>query len=159
MTLPEKIHSRWAAFDELDRRELHDLLKLRQDVFVLEQASLYADIDGKDPEALHYLALDADTGALLGAIRLFVDAERRSARIGRVVIAVPARGAGLGRSMMQAGIGKAETLAPGCEIHVTAQAHLEMFYGSLGFGTVSEQYLQDGIPHIDMIRPSSPDMT
>ncbi|MEO9530676.1 GNAT family N-acetyltransferase [Roseibium sp.] len=153
MTQDDTLQFRWAAFDELERLDLHDLLKLRQDVFIVEQASLYADIDGKDPEALHCLVRSGQTGAFFGAIRLFVDPERTSARIGRVVIAQEARGCGLGRSMMQAGILKAEELAPDCEIHVTAQAHLEKFYGSLGFRRASETYLQDGIPHIDMIRP------
>jgi len=153
VTLPGTESAKWAAFEDLTGREIHDLLKLRQDIFILEQASLYADIDGKDPAALHYLIRDTQTGGLLGAIRLFCDAPEKRARIGRVVIARGARGSGLGRKMMQAGIEKAGELAPGCEIHVSAQAHLEGFYRSLGFRTVSEIYVEDGIDHIDMIRP------
>ncbi|GAB4534459.1 MAG: GNAT family N-acetyltransferase [Roseibium sp.] len=153
MNLPDTLNAKWAAFDELTPHDVHDLLKLRQDIFVLEQASLYADIDGKDPEALHFLIRDRATCSLLGAIRLFADGAAKRARIGRVVIARPARGSGLGRRMMQAGIARAEELAPGCEIQVSAQAHLEGFYSSLGFRTVSDVYVEDGIDHIDMIRP------
>jgi len=154
MTLPDSLTAKWAAFSELAPHDVHDLLKLRQEIFILEQTSLYADIDGRDPEALHYLIRDRRTGVLTGAIRLFTDVEDgQVARIGRVVIARDLRGSGLGRIMMQAGVDKAHELLPGCPIHVTAQAHLEDFYNSLGFRTVSEPYLEDDIPHIDMIHP------
>ena len=152
MKLSETLTGRWATFGELGPNEVHDLLKLRQDVFVLEQTSLYPDIDGKDPAAWHFHIQDTPSGKLLGAIRLFVTPENGEARIGRVVIAQEGRGAGLGRILMQSGIDKAEDLVPGCAIHVSAQAHLEKFYNSLGFETVSEVYIEDGIPHIDMIR-------
>lgn len=153
MPLSDTMTAKWLAFDAFALNELYALLKLRQDVFILEQESFYADIDGKDPDALHYLIHDRQTSCLLGAIRLFVETGENTARIGRVVIAPEARGTGLGRSLMQAGIDKAQELAPGCKIHVSAQAYLEKFYSSLGFKTVSEIYIEDGIPHIDMIRP------
>jgi len=153
MTSPNSHTARWLTFDDFSLQQLYDLLKLRQDVFILEQESFYADIDGRDGDALHYLITDTETGALLGAIRLFVEAEENLARIGRVVIAPAARGTGLGRAMMQAGIDKARATVPGCRIHVSAQAYLEKFYGSLGFETVSDVYIEDGIPHIDMVRP------
>ncbi|MCX2721911.1 GNAT family N-acetyltransferase [Roseibium salinum] len=150
--LSRNLAVKWAAFDELSNHDVHDLLRLRQTVFIMEQNSLYADIDGKDTAALHCHIRNRDTGALVGAIRLFTDAENGEARIGRVVIAQEARGAGLGRAMMQAGIEQATRLVPGCRLHVTAQAHLEPFYRSLGFEPASQVYIQDGIAHIDMIR-------
>ena len=152
MSLPANLTARWAAFDELSLNDLYEVLRLRQNVFVLEQASLYADIDGKDQTALHHLIRDGQDGALLGAIRLFTEPQKNRARIGRVVIAKAGRGSGLGRLMMRAGIDKAEELVPGCTIHVSAQSYLEAFYGSLGFATVSEEYIEDGIPHVDMVR-------
>ena len=152
MSLSKEVTARWAAFSDLSLQELYDLLKLRQDVFILEQASLYGDIDGKDQEALHYLIHDSASGVFLGAIRMFVEPAQGLARIGRVVIAQQGRGIGLGRAMMQAGIDKAGELSPGCEIHVRAQSYLERFYGSLGFRTVSAEFIEDGIPHIDMVR-------
>jgi ElaA protein len=140
----------WSAFDALSAKDLHDLLKLRQDVFILEQECLFPEIDGKDPETEHYLLRDTKTGALAGAIRLFA-ASGAEIRIGRVVVAQSHRGMGLGRDLMLAGLEKARRIAPEAEIHLSAQAHLEKFYQSLGFRTVSEVYLEDDIPHIDMI--------
>ncbi|WP_298822195.1 GNAT family N-acetyltransferase [uncultured Roseibium sp.] len=151
MTLAENFDARWVTFDEMDKRDVYELLRLRQNIFILEQASFYADIDGKDPELLHYLVKDSDTGALVGAIRLSSDVELVEARIGRVVVASEGRGAGLGRKMMQAGVTKARVMVPACKIHVSAQAHLEAFYQSLGFQTVSDEYDEDGIAHVDMV--------
>ncbi|WP_428644643.1 GNAT family N-acetyltransferase [Roseibium sp.] len=150
--LPENLTANWLRFDQLSNHDVHDLLRLRQNIFILEQNSLYADIDGKDPEALHLMIRNCHTGELVGAIRLFADLKNGEARIGRVVIAQEGRGGGLGRLMMEAGIDEARRQVPGCRIHVSAQAYLENFYGSLGFETVSEVYIEDGIPHIDMIR-------
>ncbi|MEM9632957.1 MAG: GNAT family N-acetyltransferase [Pseudomonadota bacterium] len=155
MTLPETLSVTCTDFDQLTPHDVHDLLKLRQDVFVLEQAALYPDIDGKDPIAWHLFIREKTSGNLLGAIRLFVTPDEGIARIGRVVIAKSARGSGLGRILMQAGIDKAEELLPDCAIHLGAQAYLEKFYKSLGFTTVSEVYVEDGIPHIDMVRAGS----
>ncbi|MEP3046239.1 MAG: GNAT family N-acetyltransferase [Roseibium sp.] len=152
MSLPDHLAVKWAEFDDLSPYEVHDLLKLRQDIFVLEQISLYADIDGKDPEAFHCLLKDSASGELIGAIRAFTNLEGGDARIGRVVIAESGRGSGLGRALMLAGIEQVEKLAPTARIHITAQAHLETFYNSLGFDSATEPYDQDGIPHIDMIR-------
>jgi len=140
----------WNPFDKLGARDVHDLLRLRQDVFMLEQDCLFPEIDGKDPETEHYLLRDTATGALAGAIRLFV-AGGTEIRIGRVVVARTHRGLGLGRDLMLEGMAQAWKIAPGAEIHLSAQAHLEKFYKSLGFDTVSEVYLEDGIPHIDMV--------
>lgn len=143
----------WLTFDQMDGRTVHDLLRLRQDIFVVEQESAYADIDGKDPEALHLLLRSTKTGKLAGALRLFPPhGPDQSMRIGRVVIADGNRGKGLGRVMMDAALKKARMLGPSGPIHITGQAHLERFYGDLGFETVSDIYMQDGIPHIDLLR-------
>jgi len=152
MKLPDYLTARWTDFAGLSPFEVHDLLKLRQDVFILEQASLFADIDGKDPAALHFLVTKRQGGAVVGAVRLFTDREAGEARIGRVVIAPEARGVGLGRFLMRAGVNEAEGLVPGCRILLSAQQHLEAFYRSFGFETVSEVYIEDGIPHVDMVR-------
>ena len=145
------ITGKWAGFDALRGREVHDLLKLRQDVFVVEQACAFGEIDGKDPTALHYFLL-SPSGEIAGALRLFAGSGAdRPSRIGRVVIAPEYRGQKLGQRLMRDGIDKARALAPGAPIHLSAQAHLERFYGELGFSTVSEVYLEDDIPHIDMV--------
>ncbi|MTH96735.1 GNAT family N-acetyltransferase [Roseibium sp. RKSG952] len=140
----------WHAFAELSAHDLHALLKLRQDVFIVEQECAYPDIDGLDPVALHLLVFEAGAGDLVGALRLFAGSESESARIGRVVIAPAYRGSGLGRTLMESGLAKARALSPGGTVEVSAQAHLDRFYASLGFKKVSETYLEDGIPHIDM---------
>lgn len=146
-----EMEGKWSGFDALSGREVHDLLKLRQDVFVVEQDCAFGEIDGKDPLALHYFLL-SPSGQIAGALRLFAGggAERPS-RIGRVVIAPEYRGRKLGQRLMRAGVEKARELAPGAPIHLSAQAHLERFYGELGFRTVSDVYLEDDIPHIDMV--------
>lgn len=145
--------ARWVRLEALGPLEVYALLKLRQDVFILEQASLYGDIDGKDPEALHLLVKELKTGELAGVLRLMADDARGRVRIGRVVIAKAARGTGLGRKLMQVAMARAGDLVPGGAIDLSAQAHLEAFYQSLGFETVSDVYIEDGIPHMDMVRP------
>ncbi|WP_422037665.1 GNAT family N-acetyltransferase [Roseibium sp.] len=144
--------ARWCRLQQMSPLDVHDLLKLRQDVFVIEQTSLYQDIDGKDPEALHLLVRDRSSNALIGTVRVTEDVQAGTARIGRVVIAPSARGTGLGRKLMLAGIEKVEEILPSGVIDLSAQAHLESFYRSLGFETVSVEYLEDGIPHVDMTR-------
>ncbi|WP_417686122.1 GNAT family N-acetyltransferase [Roseibium sp.] len=148
----------WLGFDELGTRRLHDLLRLRQDVFVVEQDCAFPEIDGKDPQALHYLLVSKSTGAIAGALRIFLPESvggpsgATESRIGRVVTAPGYRGTGLGRRLMAAGVAKCLETAPGTPIHLSAQAHLENFYKDFGFERVSQDYLEDGIPHVDMIR-------
>jgi len=146
-----ELREKWSAFDALDGREVHDLLKLRQDVFVVEQDCAFGEIDGKDPQALHCFLL-SPSGEIAGALRLFSGSgPDRPSRIGRVVIAPAYRGRKLGQRLMRVGIAKARALAPEAPIHLSAQAHLERFYADFGFKTVSEIYLEDDIPHVDMV--------
>ncbi len=151
MQIVAGLYAHWAAFADLSPHDVHDLLQLRQSVFVIEQDCLYPDIDGKDPTALHLLARTDNGEALAGALRLFLaDVDGGEARIGRIVVEKSFRGTGLGRKLLSAGIEKARSAASGCAIVLSAQAHLEVFYQSLGFQAESEIYLEDGIPHIDM---------
>lgn len=139
------------AFDELAPRELHDALALRQRVFVVEQACVYQDVDGKDPNALHLLGRD-DHGALVAYARILPPGARFDvAAIGRVVIAPERRGEGLARTLMLEAIRVARD-HHGPRVALSAQAHLETFYASLGFVRVSDEYDEDGIPHVDMRR-------
>lgn len=141
----------WRDFADLRVEELHALLRLRCDVFVVEQACAYADIDGKDPLARHLLAWIGPD--LAGCLRLFPPgADGPAARIGRVVVAPPQRLAGLGRRLMQAGLIGTLERYPAAPVELSAQAHLERFYASLGFLRISADYLEDGIPHCDMQR-------
>lgn len=139
-------------YDQLTKDQLYRLFQLRADVFVLEQQSLYRDIDGQDLWAWHVLAYEGDE--LIGCVRILRDMKDHSAySIGRVVVAPSARKQGLGKAMMERAlefIGKEE----GAEsVSLSAQQEQVPFYQALGFVVVSEEPYDDGgIPHLDMIR-------
>lgn len=137
------------ALDALSARELYALLKLRSEVFVVEQRCVYLDPDGQDLMALHLLGRDA-SGALLAYARLIPTPA--GPKIGRVLCAPEARGAGQGRALMRRAIAECERRWPGQAMCLSAQAHLQGFYASLGFEPISAVYDEDGIPHIDMRR-------
>jgi ElaA protein len=139
------------TFAELTASELYAILALRQRVFVVEQRCPYLDADGIDPVSRH---LWAERGGAIAAYLRIVPAGVKfpEPSIGRVITAPEARGAGLGRELMKRGIAAAGA-AP---IRIGAQAHLEKFYGELGFRRASEIYDEDGIPHVEMIRPATP---
>lgn len=143
-------------FDQLSLQELYILLTLRTDVFVVEQACPYPELDGKDPACLHLLGMDGDE--LVGYLRLLPSGQSyEEASIGRVVIRSSHRGRGLGRPMMEYAIQYITKEWKEEKIKIGAQAYLEKFYQSLGFKPVSEVYLEDGIPHLDMLytKPAS----
>ena len=141
----------WRAFEALSARELHDLLKLRADVFVVEQTCVFAEIDGHDPEARHLLARAAEGGPLVGTLRLFPPDAAGRAVIGRVVTASAARGTGIGRALMAEGIAEARRRFGPAPIAIGAQARLERFYAGFGFVRAGEDYLEDGIVHCAMV--------
>ncbi|GGB36912.1 ElaA protein [Roseibium aquae] len=146
----------WATFDALSAMDLYKLLKLRVDVFVVEQNCPYPEIDGQDPRAWHFLLRETDTGELAGCIRIFEpEASCPLARIGRVATDGRYRGLGLGRHLMREGIAKVQDLWPAAGIALSAQAYLLTFYRGFGFEPVSGEYLEDGIPHVDMVRDSA----
>lgn len=150
------LHWSCVRLDELSARELYALLRLRAEVFVVEQRCAYLDPDGLDLEAWHLLGRDA-SGALQACARLLDDGEAAGpCRIGRVVTAPAARGAGLGRQLMQQALAHCQRLWPARPVLLGAQAHLQRFYAGLGFVPISDVYDEDGIPHIDMQRESQP---
>lgn len=141
----------WSRFEQLGVDNLYDALALRCRVFILEQGA-YQDPDGLDRHAWHLLGRDA--GGDLQAYLRVVDpgVKYDEPAIGRVITAPEARGAGLGRRLMQQGIQRCEAAWSGRGIRISAQAHLQQFYGSLGFRAVGEPYLEDDIPHLEMLR-------
>ena len=143
---------RFAPFDELGAREVHDILQARTAVFVVEQNCVFQDVDGADPASWHLFA--RRQGAIAAYCRL-VPAGVKFAEpsIGRVLTTAPARGTGLGRALMREAIGRCAALWPGAAIRIGAQLHLERFYGEFGFARASAPYEEDGIPHIEMLRP------
>ena len=148
----------WSGFADLTVAQLYAMLALRQEVFVLEQTCLYPDIDGLDPGAHHLLGW-RDAGGkpeLVAHLRcLAPGAKYAEMSIGRVVTSPAARGSGLGRELVAQGIALACQLHPGHAIRIGAQAHLEAFYASFGFRTISAPYDEDGILHVDMLRPAA----
>jgi ElaA protein len=140
-----------ASFEQLDAATLYRLLRLRVDVFVVEQHCAYPELDGRDlePDATHVWMTDGDDAAPLGYLRILTDPDG-TARIGRVAVAATSRGSGLARDLMQAALAWVGDRP--CVLD--AQAHLVEFYQSLGFTVAGPAYLEDGIPHIPMRRPA-----
>jgi ElaA protein len=143
-----------SGLDELSPRDLYDMLKLRVDVFVVEQKCPYPELDGKDLDALHLRLLSGKK--LVGSARIRKPAKTDpAARIGRVVVAPEHRGKKLGERLMVEAIAQCERLYPESPIKLSAQSHLKRFYESFGFVPVSEEYIEDEIPHVDMQRPAA----
>ena len=143
---------RWhdREFAELSAGELYAIVELRERVFVVEQKCAYLDADGVDPISRHVWAED-DRG-LVAYLRIVpAGAKFDEVSIGRVVTAPEVRGTGLGRELMRRGIA-ACGVAP---IRIGAQAHLQRFYGDLGFVCASDAYDEDGIEHVEMTRPAT----
>lgn len=138
-------------FDELSINELYELLRLRSEVFVVEQDCVYQDIDNKDQKAVHVLGYD--NNKLVAYTRLFKPGDYfNESSIGRVVVREEARGSGAGYDIMSASITFINDVLKKFEIRISAQTYLKNFYNNLGFKEVGEGYLEDGIPHINMIR-------
>lgn len=142
----------FVKFDELKLPELYAILKLRELVFVLEQACLYPDIDGKDSIAYHVLL--KEEGKLIAYARYFTKGSvyPEHASIGRVVVDPEYRGKELGKLLMKSLLEKVDSLYKNTSIQISAQTYLIDFYESYGFKIVSAEYLEDAIPHIRMLR-------
>lgn len=143
-------------FGSMSGREVHDLLKLRFDVFVLEQKSLYPEIDGLDPEALH--GLRREGSEIVGACRMTGLEDHGPVNLGRIAIRADRRGGGAGRTLIRAALAEAATRAPGRRLEIEAQAHLQPYYEGFGFArTPRAEFLDGGIPHVEMslILPSA----
>jgi ElaA protein len=141
---------------ELDVSELYAILALRTRVFVVEQNCPYLETDGQDlvGDTCHLMA--RDDNSLLGYLRL-LDPRRMGGEvvIGRVVIAEAARGTGLGHRLMEQALAECSQRWPGVPLYLSAQAHLQGYYGRYGFEPVTEVYQEDDIPHIGMRRAVS----
>ena len=142
----------WLPFSSLSGREVHDVLQLRQRVFVVEQTCAFLDADGLDPKCWHGLGRD-EAGVLVATARIVPPGVAyEEPAIGRVVSALEVRRTGAGRGLMRSAIDQVKRLYPGQNIRLGAQRYLEKFYGSFGFEPVGEPYDEDGIPHITMVR-------
>jgi len=135
-------------FDELTAGELYAILALRAQVFVIEQSCIYLDPDGKDQASRHLWAARGDD--VLAYLRIVPPGvSYAEIAIGRVVTAPAARGSGLAKELMLRGISACGTQP----IRIGAQCYLERFYSGLGFQRAGPDYVEDGIPHLEMLRP------
>ncbi|GGP25517.1 GNAT family N-acetyltransferase [Silvimonas amylolytica] len=152
MTAPANANIQWFWFQfaEFDAATLFDYLKLRQDVFIIEQTCIYPDLDGLDRASLHLVG--KRDGQVVAALRIVPPGLKYDEpSIGRVVIAAQARQGGMGKLLVAEGLRQSAQRWPGQGNRIGAQAHLQKMYSALGFETVSPEYDEDGIPHVDML--------
>jgi ElaA protein len=139
------------SFADLAPEVLYALLKLRVDVFVVEQGCAYPELDGRDtePGTRHlWVTAGADPAAPLAYLRLLTEPDG-TMRIGRVVTAPKARGEGHAKRLMAAAL----EVDPAAPTVLDAQSHLVAFYAAMGFAPAGTEYVEDGIPHIPMRKP------
>lgn len=139
-------------FEELTTRELYAIIQLRVAVFVVEQDCPYQDVDDVDFQSEHVMMYD-DNGRLVGYTRLIPKYVKynNAAAIGRVVTHLDIRRKGYGKILMEQSIDRCRLMYPGEDIRISAQLYLKEFYGGLGFIQQSDTYLEDNIPHIEML--------
>jgi len=154
---------RCKPWSELDIESLYSLLRLRSEVFVVEQDCVYQDLDDKDRWSLHCWlersgAPASEGGDVLAYTRLLPAgvSYKEEVSIGRVVTSRSVRRDGLGKALMRRSLDETHAAWPGQPIRISAQQYLERFYGEFGFTTQGESYLEDGIPHVAMTRPAGP---
>lgn len=140
---------RTLTFDQLDARTAYDVWRLRQDVFVVEQECAYPDLDGRDPEPGTRHVVGRLDGAVAGYVRV-LDGEGDEPRVGRVVLSRSARGRGLAEPLMLAAL---EVVGARASV-LDAQAPLAGWYAGFGYAADGPEFLEDGIPHVRMVRPA-----
>jgi ElaA protein len=149
------LHWHWKPFSELTLDELYRVLALREQVFVVEQKSIYQDADGYDQGSHHLLGQSpGPEGPRLAAyLRVLPPGLKYpEASLGRVVTAPSVRRSGYGKVLVEKGLAFIEANYPGAPIRIGAQHYLQRFYEGFGFRRSSNVYDEDGIPHIDMLR-------
>jgi ElaA protein len=139
------------TFNELTTEELYQILRLRSEVFVVEQDCVYQDVDNKDQKALHIMGIK--DGEVVAYTRVFEPGDYfDNVSIGRVVVSQSQRKYGLGKQIMQASLAAIDQRFPDKPTEISAQSYLLKFYTELGFNAFGEEYLEDGIPHRRMLK-------
>ena len=145
------INYSWYKFSELTVEKLYAVLKLRADVFVVEQDGAYLDPDGKDLFALHLLGMENDS--IVAYLRLFPSDEIENYIVfGRVATERTARGKGYGKKLMRELVNYCDINFPGIGMMCSARDYLKKFYEEFGFKAHGEVYEEDGFPHLAMKR-------
>ncbi|MDG1811821.1 MAG: GNAT family N-acetyltransferase [Polaribacter sp.] len=138
-------------FYQLSLDELYRILQLRSEIFVVEQDCVYQDLDFKDQHALHVIGIKKNQ--IIAYTRIFKPGEYyKEASIGRVVVDEKERKFGYGHDLMKASIKTILEKFNTTEITISAQVYLKKFYESHGFKKVGDEYLEDGIQHVEMIK-------
>lgn len=138
-------------FSNLTTNELYNILKLRSEIFVVEQNCVYLDLDDKDQVAYHFFT--QKNNEIMAYTRIFKPGDcYQEASIGRVMVNKIARSTGLGYELMQESIKQTQKLFGKTPIKIGAQLYLKNFYQNLGFKQISDTYLEDDIPHIYMLK-------
>jgi len=154
---PSELRWRWCAFDALSVHELQAIYMARQLVFAIEQQCIYLDADGCDAQSFHLAAWSDRQQMPLAYARVVAPGVKYAEpSIGRVITTEAARGSGLGRDLVRRAVAHTREAYPGCGIRISAQSRLERFYGGHGFQIVGERYLEDGIPHTEMLLAPPP---
>lgn len=146
---------RWEckSFNDLSADQMYTILCVRQEVFVLEQECLYLDADGKDRKSFHLMGFDGDE--LVAYARIVepgVSYEEVS--MGRILTTKNARGSGAGIELMEGGLREIESRYGKVPVRISAQTYLLKFYQKFGFESTGKEYLEDEIPHTEMLRPA-----
>lgn len=145
----------WRRFDELGVAELQYIYMARQQVFGIEQHCLYLDVDGHDAQCLHLAAWSAVQPMPLAYARLVEPGVKYAEpSMGRVITTLAGRGRGLGRELVRRVIEHSRQVYFGQGVRISAQSHLEAFYAQAGFIVCGPPYLEDGIPHTEMLLPA-----
>lgn len=140
----------YKTYEKLTKDELYVLLRFRAEVFIMEQGP-YQDLDNKDQKAIHIFAVDGDE--IIAYARIFRAGDYfKEASIGRVATKFSIRRTGLGKKLMEKSIAYINIHFNTKTIHISAQKRLKKYYESLGFQQIGAGYLEDGIPHIGMLR-------
>ena len=137
-------------FSELSIEELYQILRLRSEVFVVEQNCVYQDLDNKDQISVHIFIKEKNE--IVAYTRIFKSGDYyKNPSIGRVVVSKKDRGKELGKKIMISSIDYIQENLKGDKIELSAQKYLDKFYKDLGFYKIGEDYLEDGIPHQRML--------
>ncbi len=142
-------------FDDLTPHELYALIKLRNDVFVVEQKCVFQDADGKDQKCYHLMGFVKNELAAYARL-VPANVSYKNVSIGRIVTSPGHRNTGAGKALMKEAINQSTLLFGLQTIKIGAQLYLKSFYETFGFKQMSDVYDEDGIPHIEMIRDIEP---
>lgn len=142
-------------FKELSPIKLYNIMRLRAEVFVVEQKCIYQDADGKDAKSFHVMGFD-NTDKLIAYARIIpAGISYKEVSVGRVVIPKKLRRKNIGKDLMLMTLDSINKIYGNVPVRISAQCYLQEFYADLGFKAAGEEYLEDNIPHIEMLKTPS----